>query len=51
MLWVKNRVQRCADSSFSCDHLTQELLRSCLIIATYKEKVDKLKLVELENQF
>ena len=27
--------------------MTQELLSSCLIIATYKEKVDKLKL----NQF
>ena len=24
---------------------------SCLIFATYKEKVDKLKLVEVANQF
>ena len=31
--------------------LTQELLSSCLILATYKEKVDKLKLVEVVNQF
>ena len=31
--------------------ITQELLSSCLILATYKEKVDKLKLVEVENQF
>ena len=31
--------------------LTQELLSSCLILATYKEKVDKLKLVEVANQF
>ena len=31
--------------------LTQELLTSCLILATYKEKVDKLKLVEVANQF
>ena len=30
---------------------TQELLSSCLILATYKEKVDKLKLVEVANQF
>ena len=30
--------------------LTQELLSSCLILATYKEKVDKLKLVEVANQ-
>ena len=27
--------------------ITEELLSSCLIIATYKEKVDKLKLVEV----
>ena len=31
--------------------LTQELLSSCLSLATYKEKVDKLKLVEVANQF
>ena len=31
--------------------VTQELLSSCLIISTYKEKVDKLKLVEVANQF
>ena len=31
--------------------LTQELLSYCLILATYKEKVDKLKLVEVLNQF
>ena len=31
--------------------ITQELLNSCLIIATCKEKVDKLKLVEVGNQF
>ena len=31
--------------------LTQELLSSCLILANYKEKVDKLKLVEVANQF
>ena len=31
--------------------ITQELLSSCLIVATCKEKVDKLKLVEVENQF
>ena len=31
--------------------ITQELLSSCLIIATCKEKVDKLKLVEVANQF
>ena len=31
--------------------ITQELLRTCLIIATCKEKVDKLKLVEVGNQF
>ena len=30
--------------------ITQELLSSCLIIATCKEKVDKLKLVEVVNQ-
>ena len=30
---------------------TQELLGSCLIIATYKEKIDKLKLVGVANQF
>ena len=31
--------------------ITQELLSSCLIIATCKEKVDQLKLVEVANQF
>ena len=31
--------------------ITQELLSSCLIISTCKEKVDKLKLVEAVNQF
>ena len=31
--------------------MTQELLSSCLIIATYKEKANKLKLVEVTNQF
>ena len=28
-----------------------QLLSSCLILATYKEKVDKLKFVEVANQF
>ena len=31
--------------------ITQEILSSCLIITTCKEKVDKLKLVEVANQF
>ena len=31
--------------------MTQELLISCLIFATYKERVDKLLLVEVVNQF
>ena len=31
--------------------IAQELLSSCLIIATCKEKVDKLKLAEGANQF
>ena len=31
--------------------ITQELLSSCLIIATCKKKVDKLKLIEVANQF
>ena len=31
--------------------ITQELLSSCLIIATCKEKVDKLKLFVIANQF
>ena len=31
--------------------LNQELLSSCLILVTYKEKIDKLKLVEVANQF
>ena len=31
--------------------ITQELLSSCLIIATCKEKVDKLKLFKVANQF
>ena len=31
--------------------ITQQLLSSYLIIATFKEKVDKLKLLELANQF
>ena len=41
-----HRFKTCLRSS-----LTQELLSPCLIIATYKEKVDKLKLVEVVNQF
>ena len=31
--------------------MTQEFLSYCLIVATYNEKVDKLKLVEVANQF
>ena len=31
--------------------ITQELLSSCLTIATCKEKVDKLKLDEVANRF
>ena len=31
--------------------MTQELISFCLIIATHKEKIDKLKLVEVTNQF
>ena len=31
--------------------MTQELLSSCLILAAYKEKLNKLKLVEVANQF
>ena len=31
--------------------MTHELLSSCLVIATCKEKVDKLKLLEVANQF
>ena len=31
--------------------ISQELLISCLIIATCKKEVDKLKLVEVANQF
>ena len=32
-------------------YVTQEHLSSCLILATYKEKLDKLKSVEVANQF
>ena len=31
--------------------MTQELLSSCPILATYKEKVEKLNLAEVANQF
>ena len=31
--------------------MTQELLNSCLILTTYEEKIDKIKLVEVANQF
>ena len=31
--------------------MTEELTSSCLIIVSYKEKVDKLKLVEVADQF
>ena len=31
--------------------LTEELLSSCLILATYKEKVNKLELVGVASQF
>ena len=31
--------------------MTQERLNSCLVLATYKEQVDKLNLVEVANQF
>ena len=31
--------------------MSRELLSSYLIIATYEEKIDKLKLVEVVNQF
>ena len=31
--------------------MTQELLSSCLILATYKKEIDKLKLGEVANQF
>ena len=31
--------------------MAQELLSSCLILVTYKEKVDELKLLEIASQF
>ena len=31
--------------------VTEEYISSCLILASYKEQVDKRKLVELANQF
>ena len=31
--------------------VTQELLSSCLILATYKGKIDEIKLVEVANHF
>ena len=31
--------------------MTQELLSPCLILATYKENVEKQKFVEVANQF
>ena len=31
--------------------MTQELLNSFLILTTYEEKIDKIKLVEVANQF
>ena len=31
--------------------MIQERLNSCLVLATYKEEVDKLNLVEVVNQF
>ena len=31
--------------------MIQERLNSCLVLATYKEEVDKLNLVEVANQF
>ena len=31
--------------------MTQERLKTCLILTTYKEKLDKEKLAEMANQF
>ena len=31
--------------------MTQKRLNSCLVLATYKEQVDQLNLVEVANQF
>ena len=35
--------------SYLWSFMTEERLRSCLVLATYKEKVDKIKLVEVAN--
>ena len=41
----------CRIKTYLRSSMTQERLGSCLILATYKEKIDKPKLVEVANQF
>ena len=46
LCWTMRRFKNYLWSS-----MTQELLSSCLILAIYKEKVDKLELVEVTSKF
>ena len=39
------------DKTYLQSSMTQERLNSCLVLAIYKEQVDKLNLVEVANQF
>ena len=41
----------CRFKTYLRSSMIQELLSYCLILATYKDKVDKLKFVEVANQF
>ena len=45
---VKDRVQRQAESKLLCNDLSQERLSS-LVLATYKEQVVELNLVDVAN--
>ena len=47
----RSRSTLCRFKTYLRSSMTHEFLSSCLILATYKEKVDKLKLVEVANQF
>ena len=41
----------CRFKNYLRSSMTQELLSSCLVLGTYKEKVEKLELVEVTNKF
>ena len=47
----RSRKTLCRVKIYLRSSMTQELVRSCLIVTTYKNQVDKLKLIEVASLF